>query len=35
MICYTAPLPTVPARDLTPQDVTNLVDELRDYSSPN
>jgi hypothetical protein len=27
----TEPTPTVPARDLTPQDITNLVDELRDY----
>jgi SRSO17 transposase len=27
----TEPTPTVPALDLTPQDITNLVDELRDY----
>ncbi len=27
----TEPTPPVPALDLTPQDVTNLVDELRDY----
>jgi SRSO17 transposase len=27
----TEPLPTVPTLDLTPQDITNLVDELRDY----
>lgn len=27
----TQPIPTVPALDLTPQDIINLVDELRDY----
>lgn len=27
----TEPMPAVPALDLTPQDITNLVDELRDY----